>query len=130
MATDSIGLLSGTAGSAELIIRSQKCPLMRTGETRTNPEDTCNVFITSSPAPANLISYVPSLLAANRQTISWAAGTCTAGAVIVISGGNSKETSFMASLLFTRTVRRNDAFAGIPVDPRYRSNCTISSVIG
>src|SRR5882672_9481589 len=110
MAIDSIALLSGTADSVELNSLSQKRARRRTGDTRTNSEDTCKVFVTFSPAPANLISYVPSLLATNRQTISCAAGTCTAGAVIVTSGGNSRETSF-TSLLFTRTVRRNGAFA-------------------
>src|ERR1700704_6503645 len=111
MATDSIGLLSGTADSVERNSLSQKCPRRRTGDTRTNFEDTCTVFVKLSPAPVNFISYSPSLLAANRQTISRDAGTCTAGAVIATSGGSSRDTSFTASLLFTATVRRNGAFA-------------------
>src|SRR5438105_1492401 len=109
MLADSIALLSGTGDSVELNNLSQKCPRRRTGDTRTNPEETCSVFVTFWPAPAKPISYAPSLLAANRQTISRAAATCTGGAVIVTSGGNSRETSFTASLLFTRTVRRNEA---------------------
>src|SRR6266436_1421727 len=107
---DSIGLLSGIADSVELNILSQKCPRKRTGDSRARSDDTCTVFVTLCAAAAALTSYAPSLVAARRQTISWAAGTCTAAAVIVISVGSSREMSFNASGLLTRTVTRNATF--------------------
>src|ERR1035437_1973236 len=95
---ESIGLFSGSAGSADENIRSQKCPRKRTIEIRGKSLPTQTAFAALWPPKATFTVYLPSLEPANRHTISLSALMCTGGAVILISGGKSILTSFIASI--------------------------------
>src|ERR1019366_9631898 len=115
---DSIGLFSGSAGSADENIRSQKYPRKRTVEIRGRSLPTQTVFAALWLAATIFASYFPSLEPTSRHTISLDAGICTGGAVIVISGGRSSVTSVSSSLPAKRAVNRNGASVGIGVEPR------------
>src|SRR5260370_37843116 len=95
---DSIGQFSGSAGSADENIRSQKCPRNRIVEIRGRPLPTHTAFVALWPAAETFTSYFPSFSPTSRHTISLSAGTCTGDAVHLISGGSSSVTSISASL--------------------------------
>ncbi len=80
MAIDCTGLLSASADSPEVNMRSQKLSFNRTGETRASPGETTTCLETVWPAAAILISYCPSRSATTRHTTSLSFGTWTAGA--------------------------------------------------
>src|ERR1035437_6878129 len=115
---DSIGLFSGSAGSADENIRPQKCPRKRTVEIRGRSLPTQTAFAALTPAAAILTSYFPSFEPTSRHTISLDAGTCTGGAVLGISGGRWSVTSVSSSLPAKWAVNRNGQPVGIGIEPR------------
>ncbi len=74
MVIDWTGLLSASAGSSEVKMRSQKLSFSRTGETRASPGETTTCFETVCPAVAIVMSYCPSRSAVTRHTTSLSFG--------------------------------------------------------